>query len=336
MKRIKLPFTPGLEVEFVDRDRGLKQIRDFAERGTRLPIVVYGPEGCGKTAWLKQSTEILRELGFETLYINPLHRDIIPYTSVKEVAERLLETASEALGATQFKLATLVGLAIRELLSKLRGKIAVLVDDVFQAIGLDKAEVYVKELLGLIEYPPESYERMVVLVATSEGVTRWRIGRHRWASLMPMWNMSREGFEELYESIPTPKPPLEDAWRYTGGNPGALSRLIQFKWDLSIVTKSLIEEEKLTPLFINKWRSWLEEAVEDPDILWSPSAPEELINELEARNLIVYFLRDRDLELWIDKPPPERDLELGIGKRVAWQTPLHREAVRRALIEFKT
>ncbi|GAB6944937.1 hypothetical protein JCM14467A_17190 [Vulcanisaeta sp. JCM 14467] len=34
---------------------------------------------------------------------------------------------------------------------------------------------------------------------------------------------------------------------------------------------------------------------------------------------------------WIDEPPPERDPELGIGRYVAWQTPLHREAVRKAL-----
>jgi hypothetical protein len=32
---------------------------------------------------------------------------------------------------------------------------------------------------------------------------------------------------------------------------------------------------------------------------------------------------------WIDEPPPEKDLELGIGKDVAWQSPLHREAVKR-------
>jgi hypothetical protein len=54
MERIKLPFTPGLEVESIDRDRGLKQIRDFAERGTRLPVIVPGPEGCVKTSWLRQ------------------------------------------------------------------------------------------------------------------------------------------------------------------------------------------------------------------------------------------------------------------------------------------
>jgi hypothetical protein len=34
----------------------------------------------------------------------------------------------------------------------------------------------------------------------------------------------------------------------------------------------------------------------------------------------------RQEHLWADQPPPERDLELGIGGRAAWHTPLHREA----------
>ena len=41
----------------------------------------------------------------------------------------------------------------------------------------------------------------------------------------------------------------------------------------------------------------------------------------------------REPQFWIDEPPPERDPELGIGRHMAWQTPLHREAVRRALEE---
>jgi hypothetical protein len=58
-------------------------------------------------------------------------------------------------------------------LLKKRGKkrIALLVDEVFQGIGLDKAEVYKKMLLNFIEYPSKSYENIVV-VATSEGLSR--------------------------------------------------------------------------------------------------------------------------------------------------------------------
>jgi hypothetical protein len=75
--------------------------------------------------------------------------------------------------------------------------------------------------------------------------------------------------------------------------------------------------------------------VEDPDSLWEEDYPEGLKDELIARNLIIYDMYDRDARFWIDEPPPEGDPELGVGRSLAWQTPLHREAVRRALEERK-
>jgi hypothetical protein len=39
----------------------------------------------------------------------------------------------------------------------------------------------------------------------------------------------------------------------------------------------------------------------------------------------------KKLHLWINEPPPEKDLEIGVGRYVAWQTPLHRKAIRKAL-----
>ena len=55
------------------------------------------------------------------------------------------------------------------------------------------------------------------------------------------------------------------------------------------------------------------------------------MDKLVDMNLIVDTLPERDPWFWAGEPPPEKDLGLGIGKDVAWQTPLHREAVRRAL-----
>jgi hypothetical protein len=94
-----------------------------------------------------------------------------------------------------------------------------------------------------------------------------------------------------------------------------------------------MQNKKLSAEFTRRWRRWLEEVVEDPDALWTGGALEELVRELEARNLIVYNMYDRRPSFWVDAPPPERDPELGIGKNAAWQTPIHREAVRRALRE---
>jgi energy-coupling factor transporter ATP-binding protein EcfA2 len=332
--KIKLVFTPELEIEFTDREKALKQVEELAAKGTRYPIVVFGPEGCGKSAWLRQAVEVLRETEYETLYIDPLHRTFIAYSDIKDIIRKLGEATAEAIGLAKVKLATLAIDAVKELIGVWKKeKVAVLVDEIFQAIGLDKTETYIKSLLNLIEYPPRSYERMVVIVATNEGVTRRKIGRHRWASLRPMWNISRKGFEELYEKIPSPKPEFENTWKLTGGNPDALSKLYQAEWNVNRVIAELINSKEITSSFIEKWKSWLEEAVKDPDILWRANVPDELVRELIAKNFIVYNMYDRDPWFWIDEPPLEKDLDLGIGKHVAWQTPLHREAVKGAITQ---
>jgi len=146
-----------------------------------------------------------------------------------------------------------------------------------------------------------------------------------------MWNMDRKGFEELYERIPNPKPCFDDVWRLTGGNPRVFSLLYRYGWDIDLIISRLAIDKNLTPNFVSRWRKWLELVVEDPDSLWGPDVPEELVNELISRNFIVYFLHKKHPQLWIDEPPSEKDLEIGVGKYVAWQTPLHREAVKKVL-----
>jgi len=332
VKRIKVEIAPGVETEFVDRDRALAQIAEWAQRGTRFPIVIFGPEGCGKTAFLRQAAAMLRDLGYDVFYLHPLDGVFAAEVDDPEVKSLFVDLVRKTLEDEKWgRLALAVFDLTREILKKRRRKIAIIADDVFQVIGLDKAAAYVKGLLNMIEHPVYRYEKIVVLVATSEGVTREELGRHRWSIAMPMWNMPRDGFRQLYEKLPDPKPPFEEAWRITGGNPDMLSKLYTAKWDKNAVVTWLAKEKRLTPDFVARWRGWLEKIVDDPQALWSPDAPEELIKQLVERNLILYNIYERQQIFWIDEPPPERDPELGIGRDVAWQTPIHREAVRMAL-----
>ena len=96
VRKIKLSLADQL-VEFVDRDLGLKQVEDWAGRGTYPVQVVYGPEGCGKTAWLRQSAELLRELGFEVIYVNPLSKLALAEISIGSLREYLLKLVDEAI-----------------------------------------------------------------------------------------------------------------------------------------------------------------------------------------------------------------------------------------------
>uniref|UniRef100_UPI000AC3D702 ATP-binding protein n=1 Tax=Vulcanisaeta sp. JCM 14467 TaxID=1295370 RepID=UPI000AC3D702 len=152
MRRIQLSFAPHIEVEFVDREQALRKIEEWAEKGMVDVQLVYGPEGCGKTAWLKQSVELLKELDFDVIYVNPIEKEMMMETGITDVKTRLTEILREATANTWARAAWAVVDMTKELIKAGRKKVAVLADDVFQAIGLDKAAIYVKGLLGLIEY----------------------------------------------------------------------------------------------------------------------------------------------------------------------------------------
>ncbi|WP_069808334.1 ATP-binding protein [Vulcanisaeta thermophila] len=333
MGRIKLSFA-GVHVDFVDRDRALRRVEEWAREGMVKVQVVYGPEGCGKTAWLRQSVELLRGLGFDVVYVNPINREFLTEVHAVDLRDRFLAMIREAI--SQDALGRLVWLTFdvaKELIRVTRGRIAVIVDDAFQVIGARESALYVKALLNLIEYPPEHYEKIITIAATSEGVSRGEIGRHRWASIRPLWNMAMEGFRQLYDQVPGVKPDFEEAWGLTGGNPKMLEELYKARWDVNEVLRDIIETRGLRK-FIESLsgveRRWLQEAVDDPDTLFVRERMS-LLEKLVELNLVLDNIPDRDVESWIDEPPPERYPELGIGRRVAWQSPLHREAVKRVL-----
>jgi len=340
MKRVRISFA-GLEAWFVDRERALSQIKELAERGTFPVYVIYGPEGCGKTAFLKQARVILEEdFGYSVVYASPLaeeSEEILSYTpSVRDIVEDVIRAFPEPYSRVVDVAISAAGKILKRLS---RPRLAVLMDDIFQAVGLDKAEAYTKTLLNLIEWPPASYERIVVLVTSSEGLTRERIGRHNWADLFIMWNMNREGFKQLYDILPDPKPPFEEVWRLTGGNPRYLEMLYKLGWSAETTINRIVRAKALDEWVSSldpRARELLGEIIEDPDAIFRRIGEDpvrRLRDGLVERNLVIRIW-DRDERSWIDAPPPERDPELGIGLKYAWQTPLHREAVRRALRGF--
>jgi hypothetical protein len=337
MRRITVRFA-NLNIEFVDRDVALRQVVDWADKSTWYPVVIFGPEGCGKTAFLRQTVEALRELDYNVLYLHPLDRVFMAEVDEPDVKSLFLDLVRQTLADEKWgRIALAVFDLVRELLRRRKRRVAVIADDVFQAIGLNNAAAYVKGLLNMIEHPVYDYEKIVILVATSEGLSRSEIGRHRWAHLTPMWNMPRDGFQQLYEKVPGPKPPFNEVWKWAGGNPNVLRELYMAGWNVGRVVDALIQRKELRK-FVHELsreeRAWLGEAVDDPDSLYARERIP-LMGRLVKLNLLIDEMYLRDQYFWIDQPPPERDLELGIGRDVAWQTPLHREAVRRALKEYR-
>jgi KaiC/GvpD/RAD55 family RecA-like ATPase len=58
-------------------------------------VVIFGPEGCGKTAFLRQAAEVLREFGYDVIYVDIAHMNFIAHTDVNEVVKKLIEVVSE-------------------------------------------------------------------------------------------------------------------------------------------------------------------------------------------------------------------------------------------------
>jgi len=67
-------FVSCVKTEFTDRDRALAQVVEWAEKDTRWLVVVFGPEGCGKTAFFRQAAFAMGELGCNFFYLRLLDR----------------------------------------------------------------------------------------------------------------------------------------------------------------------------------------------------------------------------------------------------------------------
>jgi len=339
LERILLGFAPGVRVRFADRERGLQRIRGLAEQGTGLPVVIYGPEGCGKTALLRQAASVLREHGYEVLYVNALAETLeAGVVATPGLSKALRELLRSVIGERVSRIAESVSLLVREALRRLeKPRLAVLLDDAFQAIGLSRVEAYVKQLLDLIEHPGPEYDRLVVMVTSSEGRSRLLLARHLWSMSLYLWNMDKRGLGELYEQLPGDKPGLDDVWRVSGGNPRVVRILYTMGWSAERARDWLVEEKSLGLLLRSLGPGELETLrllVEDPaaaeeEVLGNQGLLEKLIDY----NLVMLVPRRREA-LWLDNVPPSRDKGLGIAGTIAWQTPLHRDAVAAALLSL--
>lgn len=99
MEKIKLPLSL-IKVQFVDRELALKKMEERAEKGMVRAVVIFGPEDCGETAWLKQSAAFLRELGFDVLYLNSIEEEVYAELGIEGVKKRIAEILREATDET--------------------------------------------------------------------------------------------------------------------------------------------------------------------------------------------------------------------------------------------
>ncbi len=328
----------AIDVPFVDRGGELEALVRLVERGTYIPVFLYGPEGCGKTRLLQEL--VARWRGDAILvYIDAVEEERVN----RAVLVGGASIAADALAALASihpvgrVLATRIQSLVEAIAARLalRGRrLALLIDDVTSALGVERIEWYLKYLQSLAETLAARYnlESIAVVATTSEGVSFERVSRHTYARPRLIWNLDEKAAIELAETLGADATTAENLYLVTGGNPRAIIDVaVSHGWRID----EWVEDVRLTrvePAAAELMaRGLTREALllaEDPDAL--REEPDEKLMEayriLLQRNLVMYkgapLLHGGRL-----KPEPE----LGIGEYYAWQMPVYRKLVQEAL-----
>lgn len=323
-------------LRFVNRASELHTLLSLAERGFYPVLYIYGPEGCGKTRLLREFLKNIRgRRGFVVVYIDALESED-PRKAVMGSNEVYNAVAGLLAGYIGGGIGKAIASSISRLVSEiarrvgLRGKhVVVAVDDVAKVLGVNGVEVYMKNLLKLLEELLTSYgaSTALVIATTSEGLSRDLVARHTYASVAMIWNLSKDAFKELVKQLEPPsKDVAEDTWYLTSGNPRMLLEIaIGYRWELGRWLRNLYEN-RIRDVELRLGRDTVVEIAEDPDAV--AKYPD-----------IAEFLIDKNLVM---KTSPllgggalKPDREMGIGRYYAWQANAYKELLIRGPVAAK-
>ncbi len=270
------------------------------------------------------------------------------YASVlAEVAREVLQGYLGSFNPITGSLGTLVAKLIGDIASALIKKIGlwnvfIAVDDV--KIFHEKAvgDAYLASLYRTMRVlRDEGAERVVILIATSDGESRKVLGRASVSAQRLLWNMDQDSFQELVNELgrlnkfqnwkrSIIKSSHEEVrrrcgndvgcilWSYSGGNPRSLESLANENWNPRTWVKRLAAM-RIRPL--------LDTGIVSPrSLIDDPDSDDHLADIMTQHNLMSPVTRDNALGI-----PPMKDYELGIGERWAWQYPALRLAAMEAL-----
>ncbi len=360
-----------MEPQFVGRARELEDIRDRNRLQRVKPYFIHGPEGCGKSRLFLEAVRRFGDWFDDGLavYVNAeeardprkifyiaVGRGVRVAKGAKDLVAGAVRAAMEFLNIGGGSLAgSAVALAIAPILDRLYVKlklmgvdrVLIIVDEPMRYIA-DANEIsgYAKSLYNIMNFrrggEPLFGKILNIYVLTSEGLSRDVLSRHSYVGQDFLWYLSREEYEELYYKLleiyrppdPSRSVSFDDVWRLYGGSPRRLIELaLDHGWDVRAHLEKIYDEKKIPRIVYNAREEGLLDnlaaVTEDPDNMYRMSGMLRLIKILVQENLVIELPSGKGIG-GIEIP---RNRELGVGRYWAWQVPVYRELIARAVRE---
>ncbi len=320
-------YIYGRGICFSDRELEYKWFLEKIKKYNTLPLIIYGPEGCGKTTLLKYLLYRLDKIDYTTIYINALAENPLDILYVNRVDSSTLIGEVASLMELPFAklLSTILSKVVEMLWRRFRGfgkGLVIVIDDVYKAIGLENVERYTKLVYEWItwKFPRYHIDNLLIIITTSEGVSKRILSRHSYLRIVMIWNLDFKGYSEFIEQLNKEIDPWR-LYRVVGGNPRLTIELMEYNWNIELLKRVYKERiiDVIKSLKISKEKLRL--LIEDPD------SDSETAYKLEDIGFMIRLLRE---DMLGEKPSVLK--EIGVGREWAWQTPLYRDIVRELVI----
>ncbi len=327
-------------MKFIDRKREITSLCDWCSRFRGSVLYVYGPEGCGKSMLLKEFVKSYNKYFGDSsfaIYINAIEfgsiEEAVYCSNPKDITRSIIaKNIASMLGYGSVD--NVFDRFSRRILES--RNVLFVFDNLVDAIGLSKVELYIKWLYELLWKLADECKDLIInfIILTSECESLRYIYRHKYAHARMIWNFDKKDFRELFHVLEPPNNiDFENIWNLLGGNPGKLIELAYiFQWDVKEMLDYYKKNIMLTirKILLKGLRDELCKVIEDIDNLGKE--PTKKMGKLEKllmkHNLVIRLGPSLDLRPLYKVP------ELGIGTYYAWQIPMYKTIIEELLREL--